>query len=234
MKFQNAIIKNAQIKSLGNVTDGLVLNLDAATYTSGDWVDSISGIHYTLYNNPTYSADNGGILTFDPASQQFAEGPPLNSSLTNWTVEAWLKHDATNMPPGGSPCIVTQVYAGTPINFTVGNTNDDFPNLKTGFFNGGWIATNNGVTLTTGNWYHIIGSWDGTNIRLHLNSILMSSGSSPGSVSSSGNQDIRLMRRWDADQYWGGSLGQVKIYNRALSDVEIYRTFNDSRARYGI
>jgi NADH dehydrogenase [ubiquinone] 1 alpha subcomplex assembly factor 5 len=36
---------------------------------------------------------------------------------------------------------------------------------------------------------------------------------------------IRLMRRWDGDEYWSGNLSIVKIYNRALSATEIKQNF---------
>jgi hypothetical protein len=51
----------------------LMLSLDAAGYTSGPWIDSISSRSFTLYGGVTYSASNGGTLSFDPVSEQYAQ-----------------------------------------------------------------------------------------------------------------------------------------------------------------
>lgn len=221
------------------VAEGLELNLDAGNPVSYPgsgtvWTDTVASRAFTLYNGPTYNASNGGAIVFDPASNQYAQGPGLDSTLSNWTVEAWLLHDATNMSPGGSPCIVTQLYAGTPINFTVGNTEDSFPNLEVGTFNGGWASTPAGTTLTTGLWYQVVGTWNGTTVSLYLNGVVASSQAWPGFVSVSGNQDIGLMRRWDNYQYWGGSLSIVRIYNSDIGAAGVEQNFLATRGRYGL
>lgn len=218
---------------------GAVLLLDAgdpASYpgSGSTWTDTVGSLAFTLYNSPTYNASNGGAIVFDPASSQFAQGPGFGSTLSNWTVEAWLYHDTTNMGGSGSPCIVTQVYAGTPINFTLGNTQDAFPNVQSGSFNGGWAATDLGVTLTTGNWYQVVGAWNGTTASLYVNGVLASSHAWPGFSSVSGNQDTRLMRRWDADQYWGGRLAIVRIYNTDIGSSGVNQNYNATKSRFGL
>ena len=218
---------------------GAILLLDAgdpASYpgSGSSWTDTVGSKVFTLYNSPTYNSGNGGSIVFDPASSQFAQGPGFVSTLTNWSIEIWLYHDATNMGGSGSPCIITQVYAGTPINFTIGNTEDAFPNLQVGSFNGGWASTPLGTTLTTGNWYQVVGTWNGTNMSLYLNGTLASTQAWPGFSSVSGNQDTRLMRRWDAAQYWGGKLSIVRIYNSNIGPSGVTQNFNAAKSRFGL
>jgi hypothetical protein len=110
---------------LSPVSAGLQLYLDAgnpASYpgSGSTWTDLVAAKAFTLYNSPTYSSNNGGYLAFDPASAQWADATSLPSSLTTWTVEAWHYYAGTNN--NGSPCIVTEAFAGGPINYTVGNT----------------------------------------------------------------------------------------------------------------
>lgn len=219
------------------VTTGLQLNLDAgdaASYpgSGSSWTDLVSAKVFTLYNSPTYSSNNGGYLNFDPASSQWADATSLPSSLANWTVEAWHYYAGTNN--NGSPCIVTEAYAGGPINYTVGNCTDSSPNLQVGYWDGSsFHPTPQGTVLTAGQWYQVVGTYDGTANRLYLNGAFVSSTAST-SAAQSGGAGIRLMRRWDADQYWGGRLAIVRIYNAALTTEQISGNYNANRSRFGI
>lgn len=206
-----------------------VLSLDAANYTSGNWVDSVGGKSFTLYNSPTWSPSNGGHFNFNTSLSQYAE---CNTSLPNlgtWSVAVWHYYDGTNT--GGNPCIVTEVYPGSvgQINYSLGDNNGGFSN---GFFNGGWRVTD-GHTLTSNNWYYIVGTYDGTNVKLYVNNTLVDSTSYTGTpISSQGG--IRLMTRWDLPDYWGGKLATVDIYDKALSDSEIESIWNLTKSRFGL
>ena len=223
------------------VSAGLQLYLDAGnansyTGSGSTWSDMVNAIDFTLYGDttPAYSSNNGGYITFDPSSSQYAQGASLPSALTTWTVEAWIQHNSTNMT-SGSPCIVTEVYAGNPINFTLGNTSDSFPNVQTGFFNGGWASTLIGTTLTSGNWYHIVGTWDGTTVTLYLNGNLAASDNTwIGNPAARGGQGIRLMSRWDVSHLWGGNLAIVRIYDNDITAAGVVQNFNAERARFGL
>jgi hypothetical protein len=224
--------------SLTPYTTGLVLHLDAGNNASypgsgSTWTDLISAYTFTLYNGPAYSSNNGGCIIFDPASSQYAQGASLPSSLLNWTLETWLYHNDTNMINYESPCIVTEVYAGNPINFTLGNTSDSFPHLRTGFFDGHWAATPDGPILTTGQWYHLVGTWDGTTVRLYINGALALSQIDVG-TSTRGGQGIRLMRRWDAPQYWGGKLAIVRIYDNDIGSIGVEQNWLANKSRFGL
>lgn len=219
------------------VTDGLVVELDAGNPTSypgsgSTWTDLVAAKEFTLYGSPSYSSSNGGYLNFDPASQQWADATSLPSSLANWTVEAWHYYAGTNN--NGSPCIVTEAYAGGPINYTVGNCTDSSPNLQVGYWDGGsFHPTPQGTVLTAGQWYQVVGTFDGTANQLYLNGTFVSS-TATTSAAQSGGAGIRLMRRWDADQYWGGRLGIVRIYDAALTESQIAQNYAANSSRFGL
>ena len=220
------------------ITSGLQLYLDAGNVASypgsgTTWTDLIAANTFTLYNGPGYSTDNGGYLSFNPSGMQWADGSSLATGLTNWTAEVWHYYTGTNS--GGSPCILTEMYFGNPINFTLGNTQDASPNLQAGYFNGGWTSTPLGYTLTAGNWYHIAGSWDGTTIKLYVNGTVVSSYTpdTPPTADRGGN-GIRLMGRWDNSEFWGGRLAVVRIYNTALGNAGVVQNYTAERARFGL
>ena len=129
-----------------------MLSLDAATYSgSGDWIDSVGGMHFTLNNSPTYSSvTGGGSFTFAAASSQWANSAASLSSMSTWTVEVW--HYNTGVRAGTDlggvgACLVTETYTGTPnaINYSLGNNNPasgaNLLDLQAGFWNGTWNVT---------------------------------------------------------------------------------------------
>lgn len=197
------------------------------------WTDIISGKTFNLINGPGYDPANGGKFYFYAPGGQYAECSTSLPNLSNWSVGVWTYYDGTNN--GASPCIVTELYPGTTsnINYSLGSLNDNNPYLQAGFFNAGWNVTPAGYTLTPNNWYYIVGTYDGNEVNLYVNNALISTFTTT-TPSYTSNGGIRLMRRWDAPQYWGGYLSTVGIYNKALNPTQISSIFNLQKSRYGL
>lgn len=221
-----------------------VLALDAATYVgSGNWIDSVASREFQFPNGVTYSAGiAGGSFNFSPAASQWAYCSGSLSDLATWTVEVWHYYDGTNDGAygGQGACLVTETFPGSTyqINYSLGNdlggtgTGGNL-DLYSGFFDGGWRTTASGTILTPGNWYYIVGTYDGVNNKLYVNNSLISSvpyAAAP--ISSQGG--IRLMVRWDNPDYWGGRLAIVNIYDQALGTAQIAQTWTDTKSRFGL
>jgi hypothetical protein len=228
--FTNGLSASSWLNSNGYWTSWTgvspVLSLDAANYTSGNWIDSIGGKQFTLYNNPNWSSSNGGYFNFTPASSQYAICNTSLPSLNNWTVGVW--HFYIGSETGSAPCIVTETFIGGGINYSLGKNDGGF---SSGFFDGGWRVTD-GYSLTPGNWYYIVGTYDGSTVKLYVNSTLVDSTAYVGTPTTSG-AGIRLMERWDLSDYWGGGLATVDIYDEALSNLEVASKWNLTKSRFG-
>lgn len=214
------------------VTANLVLNLDAGLSSSFSgnttWRDTANGLTFTLYNTPTFSSNNGGYLNFVPSSSQWADSPNQSfGSLSRWTVEVW--HYFTNTNSGSLPCILTEYFTGGSINFSLGS--DTTTGLQSGWYSG-WNVTP-AYTLSPNTWNHIVGTYDGAANKLFVNNSLVQSATATGNPTSSGN-GIRLMRRWDNADYWGGRLSVVRIYNTAFGNTQIAQNYNAVRSRFGL
>jgi len=223
------------------VSAGLVFYLDAGNASSypgsgSTWTDLAgSGLITTLYNSPTYSSANGGYLSFvpnsgTPANSQYAQTSASLSVLIKWSIEVW--HYYTGTFVNGQPCILTEVFADNAINFFLGTLNDaTAPELQVGFFSGEWNITTP-ITLTANRWYHLVGTYDGSNVKLYVNNVLTQTYAT-NDTPVSGGSGIRFMRRWDQDDYWGGRLAIVRIYDGALTTGQINTNFNASISRFG-
>jgi hypothetical protein len=222
------------------IDDGLTVYLDAANTSSyagtgTTWYDLMRNRNFTLQNTPAFLPNTaGGSFSFVPSSSHYATASSL-STLSNWTIELW--HYYTGSNTGACPTLITEVYPGSngKINFNLGCTTANYgssADLKTAFFDGAWRETAN-YTLSSGNWYQIVGTYDLNNIKMYINGVLQrTSANTNASTSSAGG--INLMKRWDLGDYWGGYLSTVKIYNRALDSGEILQNYNASKGRYGL
>lgn len=215
----------------------LVLNLDAAGYTSGPWVDTVSSLSFTLNNGVTYSSDGGGSLVFDPSSSQYADCSTSLSTLNTWTIEAWHYYDGTNT--GSCPCIVSENYVGgSYVNYALGSISNS-PYLAAGYFNNSWYSTPTGsYQLTSGNWYQVVGTFDGTTAKLYVNNTLVQTANASGGVPLGSNgPGIHLMARWDApgiSDYWGGKLAIVNMYDGDIGSSGVTSSWNTNKSRFGL
>jgi len=216
----------------------LVFYLDAgnsASYpgTGTTWTDLAgSGITTTLYGNVTYSSNNGGVLMFTPTTGDYAQTSASLPALTTWTVELW--HYYTNRNSGEGPCLVTEIFNSSPINLTLGVINGGGSSLQLAYFNGSSWLSSAAYTLPSVGWFHIVGTYDGTNLNLYINNTLIYSTPSSDTPTSSG-LGYHIMRRWDQEGYvelWGGGLASLRIYRGALTPEQIAAQYDSTKSRF--
>ena len=213
----------------------LALNLDAtasyldSTTTPTTWTDSVNNVPFTLYNGVGYNAGNGGYLTFQAASDRYAAST-TGPALTTWAVETWTFWNGSNV--GSNPCILSDQFGGR-INYAIGTL--DASGLQAGHFNGGWHTTPGSYTLpTTNTWYHIVGTYNGNDIKLYVNGVCVAITHDPGITPEKGSGGINLMRRWDNPDYWGGRLSTVRIYSGEMGAAEVKLKFDATKSRFGL
>ena len=205
---------------------------DSYTFTGANsWIDSVANLPFILYNGVTLSGDGGNSMSFTSSSSQYAQSSTGLGNLNTWTVETWHYYDGINA--GASPCIITEVYPGNTgtINYALGSLNDNSPALMAGWYSGGWSMP--GYTLTAGNWYYIVGTYDGATVKLYVNNTLVRQLASTGTPVSS-NGGINLMKRWDNNEYWGGKLGIVNVYEGPMKPAQIANNWNANKTRFGL
>lgn len=211
-----------------------VLSLDAATYIgSGNWIDSIGNKNFVLNGNtpPAYTSTGEKYFEFIAASNQYAECSTSLPTMNTFTLEVWHYWDGNNT--GGQPCILTEIYPQSgSINYGLGTLSNGI--TQGGWYNGGWQVSPN-MSLTPNTWYQIVVTVNSSKvIKVYLNNSLISTTQGSGIAPATSNSGIRLMRRWDAMNCWGGRLGLVNIYNTALDSTAISTKWNANKSRFGL
>ena len=220
------------------VTDGLVLSLDASdrnSYVSGStiWTDmSGNGNNGTLTNGPTFSSVNGGSIVFDGVDDRviFSNNATTMGLISQspMTAEAWVKFNSLNsymhIIDGSSNSFHLAVEA-------IGDGGSMY------FYNGNSYQLNSSPGAITGQWYHIVGIQDISQIKIYANGVLLTNG-----TITSGQSALNLSNKTIALGYWennntrhlNGNIAIAKLYSRALSSEEVLQNYNAQKSRFGL
>jgi hypothetical protein len=232
----------------GIVTNGLVLNLDAAktdSYpgTGTTWRDlSGNNNNGTLTNGPTFSGiGKQASIVFDGTNDYVGLGnSQLVSSSSYITLESWVSVNSFQ----SYTAIISRSQNSPPFGGYQLSVNNDSGINKFDFavnLNGSWNTWVNlggtfGSSLSTGIYYHVVGTYDGTGISMYLNGSLILKKAATGNLqygASITSTNIAL-NVGNASSYLNAKIANVKVYNRALTAQEITQNFNALRGRYGI
>ena len=87
--------------------------------------------------------------------------------------------------------------------------------------NGVNVGINSGSnTWTEGNWYNVIGMYNGKALKLYVNGVLMKSYDVEGSISVY-NTDLFIAKQANINTFTPGTIDNVRIYRRALTESEV-------------
>jgi len=86
-----------------------------------------------------------------------------------------------------------------------------------------------GITpINDGNWHHLVGTYDGTALKLYVDGKLDNSANYPGSITVNSVSSTIGARSNGSSDMFGGSIDEVKIYNVALSADQVALDMNAS------
>lgn len=197
--------------------------------SSGNATDS-SGNSRTLTNNntSTYTGGKyGNAGTFNGTNQYFSSSASWDDPKTTYTWSAWFKPTST-LNSSMSPAF--QAIMG---GFIDANNRDQLYYQKSN----GSLEFSMCVasvcttplsyvsTYTAATWYHVAVTRDSSNNwKMYVNGASVATGSN-STASTSGNRTTYIGQE-GALSYFGGSIDESRIYNRALSPAEVTQLYN--------
>jgi hypothetical protein len=179
--------------------------------------DSGGGNNGTVSGGATWTTGRfGKALAFNGSDALVTINDSASLDLTTaLTLEAWV-----------NPTVISAswrniLYKQADIYFLMGSTPQGPPDF------GGLFASANvygPAALATNTWTHIAGTYDGTTMRFFVNGIQVASRAQAGALNpSTGPLTIGgdTVTHDAGPQFWSGLIDEVRVYNRALTAVEI-------------
>jgi subtilisin family serine protease len=209
--------------------DDAVVNLpfnNAAGTTATD----ISGNsnHGTLQNGPVWTTgrSNGG-LSFDGSNDAVVinSSPSLNSVATSVTVAAWVFRSASQT--GWRSIVSRQAGSGSAEHYYLGFNENAFRwvvNTTAGYSN-----LTIGGPAALGQWLHVVGTYDGTTVRLYVNGVEHFSTPHSGTFAAGTTRVVVGSSHNDAagtpSEGFNGVIDEMRLYGRALTAQEVNALF---------
>ena len=230
---------------------------------NGTAEDGAGGNHGTLIGGAHYAAGpTGQAFSFDtPGSLVKISRSPALDPGSQVTVEFWLLVDPANALDNYQGLVTSDFYGveisngyggRMGVNFFASiNNGQPFRRFMSGLENFNGITTvanfthvsdmnGGGALVSAGQWHHVAGTFDGTQLRLYLDGRPWGQPVThpgrlapmlPQSFVSFGSEDGRTTCPDCANnRYFKGSISQVAIYNRALTAAEISEDYEASKA----
>ena len=182
-----------------------------------------------LINGPNWTrGKKAGALSFDGRNDYV--DCDNNSSLNitaEITVEAWVKPDTDKCN------VFVHKYAGENQGWALYAPSDSdglrFMVTIDGSENAGCYAK--GIVLDN-SWHHIVGTYDGTDIRMYVDGVLKDTANDAGAMTNGdtntkiGDNAGMTYYLCPESYYFNGAIDEVRIYNRALSAEEVRYHYN--------
>lgn len=221
------------------VTNGLILNLDAANprsyappFNGTTWQNLVavsSSISGSLVNGIAYTGSNGGALIFDGVDDAIALSEPSSSYIQAFTIQSWIAYEPTSA--GYHAIVGNENYSSaTGWYYGVHNINTNQVGYRIWKTNGSSYTWNGLLHSTNGIYalYTLSVNAQGS-ITAYVNTTNVNSQLADGVPLKYTNASP-----WSALGGTKGRAASLRFYNRALNASEVLQNFNATRARFGV
>jgi hypothetical protein len=184
----------------------------------------------TLGRAGALAGDSDSSVGVNSTSQNISVPDSASLKPAQISVEAWVKPDSATIAEFDSPLMKT--------------SNDNWTDgygffyrssgTTLGFFVSSW-GVNASATIALDRWTHVVGTYDGTTLSLYLNGTLANSRSWGSGITHAtnalyiGSGATGSGTAGPAGYFWGGSLDDVAIYNKALTAAEVQLHYDSGR-----
>jgi hypothetical protein len=213
------------------VTSGLQLDIrayDNASYpgTGTTWFDLSGNSRNGTISGATFVSTNPKSFSFDGTNDVVDFTGP--SGITQYTLGAWVNtpgEDLAGIVGMGSVASNNQLLW---IEILANG------NFKSAMFGddeaGGWSASG-----TRNVWVYVVGTHDASKVqRGYVNTTLVGTRTANNNPNVSTTLKVGFGRNDGSGQYFGGSIGMVHLYNRALTADEVNFNFQNTRGLFGV
>lgn len=233
------------------ITDGLVLNLDPINIKSYQGTGSTlsdlstSNNHATISGTPTYNGATG--LTFN-GTTQYGRIPSV-SGVTDFTntqqyaIEVWFNPSNGQPNYGEAELLEKWNYTNeSKYPFTI-RFNEGGSSILVSCYDGANFPALTASGFSVNTWYQLVAVFDfaSTNktLTIYRNGVSVATRSLVGINQVSNTSPVGIAGRVPAGSAgvsvpFKGTIGNIRIYNKAISADQILQNFNSLKSRYGL
>jgi Concanavalin A-like lectin/glucanases superfamily/Calx-beta domain len=182
--------------------------------------DSGNGLNGAISGATWSTGRNGGALSFDGVDDWVTVDDHALLDVTRVTVSAWIR------PSVRTPWMtVLMKETGTGLAYALYANNDASRPAGEILVNGVIrIATGTAAVATTG-WTHLAYTYDGANMRMYVNGVLVRTVARTGNITAS-TGPLRIGGNEVWGEFFTGLIDDVRVYNRALTLAEVQADMN--------
>ena len=224
-------LRGATIDRSNSITRGLV----------GAWQPNVFPAGNTLYDRSGYGNDGaisgatraadgemGHVLSFDGNDSVTVPNQPSINPTDAITIAGWVYPTDLTTPSYGTLVYKNhQVQWALVVDYSVSGA---FGNLVRFMINIGGTRRDfysNSAGLSLNAWNHLAATFDGSTARIYQDAVVRSSSSSYSGAIGTSSSNLVIGGNILGSPYYIGLIGQVTIYNRALSAAEIASLYAD-------
>ncbi len=187
--------------------------------TEGSSASDSSGNGHTgkLNGDPRWQPSGGkrgGALELDGLDDYVETN--YATDLPIWSVMAWVKSPAT--PSSDEPSGPVHREKNFQLNWD--HTLDEFRGAAGVCVAEVWYDASFG-DLQADTWYHLTATYDGENLKTYKDGALITNNSEPSGSPDAESESLKFGRHAAGENYFHGTIDDVRIYNYALSESEI-------------
>jgi len=179
--------------------------------------DSAGGHNGTVNGGPTYGPGKiGQAIVLDGLDDCVVVGSIGISGAAPRTIAGWAKVSAITWPAWVDVFGFTGP-SGNYGHFDIELVGDSGTAATLGYFGLHVYGWERNIVPADSNWHHLAATYDGSTIKWYGDGLLVGS----DSITLNTPDNVHIGKRQDNPNFFPGSVDEVQIYSRVLSDAEI-------------
>jgi len=138
----------------------------------------------------------------------------------------------------GNQWVINKNYNGTNVPYglittTDGNVSSGIGGGGMAFYDGSWRTSGSTTDISDGTWHFVVGTYDGSTLKYYVDGSLSDSTSYSGSIPTN-NENTNIGLYGNDSAYFQGSIDELRIYDRVLTESEVKDYYEKTRVLYGV
>ncbi len=219
--------------SSGNGNNGFLGTTSGSEAADPTWNSTAGngtpdGVVSTAYEIPRY-IPKASALTFDGSATKVAISNPAGDQVAtpSGTISTWINRAATasanktiyDLAGTGNNGAILYADSAAGTGITAGS-------IRFQYGTGSTTSTVDGPVPTNGSWYQVTVAWNSSGVRLYVNGALSASSNTVTSITVPSSS--YLGAQGGSSNYFNGTIGETRLYNKALSAVDISQMYAKS------